>query len=135
MSHLFLVGWLALSSAFAAEIPATETTVAVVDHSAEWDVYLREQRQLQIERLQAYAEAGVFPINTSEAEFSHQFLDGRGNPCAVAYLIRESGGRGLVAATARTQNDVVVSDVSTGPLADWILSSGLIREEDRKSVV
>ncbi|MCB9677363.1 MAG: hypothetical protein H6737_19810 [Alphaproteobacteria bacterium] len=117
----------ATSIAEAAVIP--EASQASVSTDAAWRAHLASQRRIQIERLKAYAEAGVFPLNTTQPGLLSQLLDGTGRPCAMAHLIRESGNAELVAARAARDNAIELADVRRGPIHDWILTSGLTREE------
>lgn len=126
---------LSLSLCFAptafAEIPelSAATQASVADYRGVWESQLRAERQVQIQRLQEYAAAGVFPRNAEVVGFNHQFLDAAEHPCAVASLMWKSGNEALVRETARTHNDIVLSEVESGPLVEWVLTSGLTREE------
>lgn len=124
---------LGLAASAHAEIPevadAPAAAVARIEYRAEWEQVLRDERSQQVARLTSYYNQGAFPQNPGVAGFSHQFVDSQGQLCAVASLIWQSGRQDLVLETSRLKNDTVVSDVQTGPLADWILTSGLTREE------
>jgi hypothetical protein len=91
--------------------------------------WLAQRRRGQIARLRGYAEAGVFPHNNESIHPMHMFIDPGGRLCAVANLIARDGQRPLVAATARRSNGTVVAAERSGPLHDWVLTSGLTREE------
>jgi hypothetical protein len=94
---------------------------------------LAQHRQQQIARLHAYAEAGQFPVNLFPTLGAvHMFKDESGTRCAVANLIYLDGHGDLVDRMAATRNDVVVADETSGPLHDWVLSSGLTNEEVRR---
>lgn len=90
---------------------------------------LAARRQLQIDRLQAYANAGVFPINDTRPGLLSQLLDGRGNPCAMAHLMTLDGRGALIQRLARTENSIELGDQRHGPVHDWILASGLTHAE------
>lgn len=90
---------------------------------------LIERRKTQIARLDAYAKAGVFPVNRKETSPLHMFRDPAGNLCAIANLVYRDGLVDLVDRTATERNDVTVADEETGALHDWVLTSGLTREE------
>jgi hypothetical protein len=130
MSRLFLLALtLVATPSFAAvTIPEIDTSIRASQRAA-WEQYLRDERALQLQRLDAYAQAGVFPQNTTIPGFGHQFLDANDVPCAMANLIWQSGHEDLVRETARTHNDVVLGELTDGPLVDWMLTSGLTREE------
>jgi hypothetical protein len=94
---------------------------------------LRLHRIAEIDRLRAYAEAGIFPENPSmQLTPIHMFKDAAGRRCAVANLIHLDGLDDLVDKMAREHNDVVVADQASGPLHDWVLTSGLTNEEVRQ---
>src|SRR3989344_6455056 len=65
-----------------------------VDHlSAE----LRAERAKNIDRLHAYWTNGLYPINRDFADRRvPYFKDASGTPCAMAYLIEQSGHQDLV---------------------------------------
>jgi hypothetical protein len=89
---------------------------------------LARQRALNLERLHAYREAGVFTADADGRPLS-VFRDAAGRLCPMAYLIAASGRTDLVDHVARTNNKLQLADVTEGPLWDWMLSSGLTREE------
>jgi hypothetical protein len=97
--------------------------------SSAWRVYLSQQRATQIARLRVYAQNGVFPLNRVRPGRVNVFVDPSGRLCAVANLMALSGHRTLVDRVAQSNNFLQFRDVSSGPLADWALSSGLTREE------
>jgi hypothetical protein len=90
---------------------------------------LATHREQALTRLHAYAEAGAFPVNTTQAPTGHFFRDSEGRYCAVANLVHQDGRDDLVDDVVRTQNALVVSDIHDGPLYAWILTSGLTQEE------
>ncbi len=88
-----------------------------------------ENRKENIERLREYREAGEFPVNPKFATREPYFVDDSGTPCAMAYLIQESGYSSLVEEVAEHNNHVYLEELSGGPVVDWIESSGLSKEE------
>ncbi len=50
---------------------------------------LAARRQLQLERVAAYAAAGIFPRNHNRTERTPVFVDASGRLCAVAYLMTQ----------------------------------------------
>ena len=90
---------------------------------------LASRRAQMIDRLHAYAEAGVFPRNVDKVGLARVFVDGDGRRCAVANLIWLDGHDDLVRQTAKADNAVRVAYVDEGPLHDWVLGSGFTREE------
>jgi hypothetical protein len=113
----------------ARSVSRSRTAAATAAHRAT----LAEHRALQISRLHAYLENGVFPLNpTATTTPRHMFKDAAGTRCAVANLIFLDGHGALVDKMAMTHNDVVVADEASGsPLHDWVLTSGLTNEEVR----
>jgi hypothetical protein len=97
---------------------------------AEVRATLAARRQLMIERLHAYAQAGVFPLQRLEPNDKvNVFIDDEGRLCAMANLMALDGQRDLVELTARTNNTLRLIDVTRGPLLAWMLESGLTQEE------
>lgn len=95
----------------------------------EIQAHLEERRALNIERLRAYREAGVYPRNRVVDAQANVFVDEDGHHCAVANLMRLDGETDLIAQTAANNNLVVLADVHDGPLNDWMLNSGFTRAE------
>jgi hypothetical protein len=56
-------------------------------------------------------------------------MDAEGHLCAAATMIDKDGKHDLVIDTAKDNNAIRLLDVTTGPLMDWILTSGLTLEE------
>lgn len=119
----------------AAAAPAVAAIEARVKEArlADTKQALVEHRALQLARLHAYAIGGAFPRNPARNPAPlHMFKDPEGRRCAVANLIHEDGQGELVDRMAREHNDVVVADQESGPLHEWVLTSGLTNEEVRK---
>ena len=90
---------------------------------------LAEHRKVQIERLRAYRMRGVFPRNRVVPRKANIFIDESGTLCAVANLVWQDGLGDAVAQASRENNFVRVAELDSGPLHDWMLTSGLTREE------
>ena len=120
---------LAAASQPAPEAPPAEAVAASTDHTEAWRALLAARRATNIARLQAYAQAGVFPRNLQQPGMLSLFLDDEGRPCAMAHLIQASGHADLVRQTAQENNHVQLGDVTEGPLLAWMLTSGLTQEE------
>ncbi len=91
---------------------------------------LQRRREENIARLHEYWTTGVFPKNPDFFDRRiPYFKDHLGTPCAMAYLIEESGHRDLVNAVASTNNHVYINDIHDGPVLDWINQSGLTKAE------
>lgn len=102
---------------------------APVDGRAKVRAELAAHRAQEIARLRDYARAGAFPVNTTQRPTGHFFKDVAGRYCAVANLVHQDGRDDLVDEVVRANNALVVADVHTGGLHDWILASGLTQEE------
>jgi hypothetical protein len=88
------------------------------------------RREIQLNRLAAYAGAGRFPLNRHYADEARPiFVDAKGTHCAVGYLMAMDGLEADVLAIARAAPNVLVREVADGPLVFWTLTSGLIQEE------
>lgn len=91
---------------------------------------LRRERIKNIARLRDYWMNGMYPKNR---DFPRRrvpyFKDATGVPCAMAYLVEQSGSQDLVSVVARTDNHVYINDLSDGPVIEWINKSGLTKAE------
>jgi hypothetical protein len=130
--------WIALLSVSAAACaraaaPVAEPTQVAVVHPAPTDAELRAalvaRRAHHLDVLRAYRDAGVFPINTTVPGDGHFLIDEHGTLCAVANLIAQDGHKDLIVIAARTDNGLLFGDVKSGPIHDWILTSGFTQEE------
>jgi len=90
---------------------------------------LAAHRMQQVERLEAYAASGRFPLNLTQPNPSHQLKDAKGTYCAVANLVVEDGLGDVIDAKSQTDNALLFGDVKDGQLYSWILTSGLTQEE------
>ncbi len=90
---------------------------------------LAERRQVVYQRFLAYREAQVYPINSFGDGFQHVWVDAQGNLCAAATLISGDWGRVVTARVGDEDNLIALASVQAGPLADWILTSGLTHQE------
>lgn len=114
----------------AALVSALSAGEAAPSGLAERYVALAKSRQRNLDRLDAYIRNGVFPLNLDfPGQLVPYFVDAKGTPCAVAHFLREDGLGDVVSAVVKADNHVRVMDVKEGPLADWILRSGLTQEE------
>lgn len=91
---------------------------------------LTGNREKQLIRLKEYAEAERFPTNSVVKGVHPIFYDFQtGVACAVGHLMIRDGRREDVYSVARENNLVLVDEVRTGPVLDWILGAGLLQEE------
>jgi hypothetical protein len=111
-----------------AEAPAPEPVAEPVT-TAELRAMLAERRATHLAQLAAYAAAGEFPRNTESDHALNVFVDADGHVCAAANLIVHDGLGDLVQHTARTDNYVILAEVTSGALYDWMLTSGFTQEE------
>jgi hypothetical protein len=95
----------------------------------------RANRARNISLLHTYWKAGRFPHNH---DFPNQqvlyFADRHGTPCAIAYLIAESGRQDLVDRLVSTNNNGSVFDLAAdsrvGPaLVSWLDQAGITLDE------
>ena len=90
---------------------------------------LAAKRAAALDALHDYWVHGDFPINVTKARMINIFRDGSGRLCAVANLIHASGRNDLVDAQVAHDNYIALKDLRGGDIADWMLESGLTREE------
>ena len=90
---------------------------------------LAEQRKLNLKRFRDYRRAGIYPHNTYENGMLNVWRDDEEHLCAVANLIAKQGLDELVNTTASGDNFVKIAEVTSGPLLDWVLTSGFTQEE------
>ncbi len=91
----------------------------------------RAARARNLDVLHRYWTAGVFPTNTDfPSERMPYFVDRYGVRCAMAYLIEQSGGGGLVARVAATNNNARIRELKNDPeLVTWLDANGLTAAE------
>lgn len=91
---------------------------------------LQRERTKNIDRLHEYWTSGLYPKNPDFLDRRvPYFKDASGTPCAMAYLIEQSGYQALVNSVARSNNHVYINDVKDGPVIDWVNDSGLTKAE------
>ncbi len=96
------------------------------------DYKLKENRAKMIQSLNQYWKKEEFPKNTTHKVRIPQIKDKDGTPCALAYMIENSGNCKLVSQLATQNNLVSVEDVHEGPLLDWLKKSGITKQEAAK---
>ena len=90
---------------------------------------LLAQRAKNLASFRAYQKAGTFPSNTYKNQKLNVWRDDGGHLCAAATIINLSGQTELVNRVAEQNNFIKLGDVTTGPLMDWILTSGFTQAE------
>jgi hypothetical protein len=86
-------------------------------------------RDANLAAFRAYQSAGVFPSNTYQDRKLNVWRDDAGHLCAAATIINASGATALVGRVAEQSNFIKLGEVTTGPLMDWILTSGFTQDE------
>lgn len=91
---------------------------------------LAERRAITMSHLLAYREARIYPINNlAGGGRRHVWVDDWGNLCAAATLISYDWGREATVNAGKADREIQLAKVHSGPLADWILTSGLTHHE------
>ena len=89
-----------------------------------------DARHINLRRLAAYRDRGRIPLNEAQSPRPVPiFVDEHDTACAVGHLMRESGLKAEVDDIHAVNNGIYVPDLSTGAVAQWILTSGLTMEE------
>jgi len=106
---------------------AAEPAPAQIDRAA-LRAKLAERRTITMSHFLAYREARVYPVNTFGGT-RHVWQDVNGNLCAAATLISYDWGRASTENVGKENLQIALAKVTSGPLADWILTSGLTHHE------
>lgn len=96
---------------------------------AEVRAMLIQNRAANLARFRAYQQKGSFPSNVYTGGALNVWRDRDGNFCAAATIIRASGQTALVDQIAEDDNFIRLATVTSGPMLDWILTSGLTQAE------
>ena len=108
--------------------PARIQPVRTVDRAAV-RASLAARRAQTVQNFLAYRDARVYPmVGKPLGGFHHVWIDRSGNLCAAATLISKDWGREATIRAGGT-GALKLSTVTSGPLADWILTSGLTHQE------
>jgi hypothetical protein len=121
----------ACSTVHAGTGPAAPTQlepVRTVDRAAV-RAKLAARRAETVQNFLAYRDAWTYPVvRKPVGGFHHVWIDAQGNLCAAATLISKDWGREATIRAGGT-GALKMSSVTSGPLADWILTSGLTQQE------
>jgi hypothetical protein len=111
--------------------PPTDEPASTLSEAqkASWEKELRASRKKQIAQLKAYAERGEFAMNIQGRGMAFVWRDDAGRLCAMAHLVNASGRTDLVDRVAKDDNDLQLATVTEGDLYEWMLRSGLTKEE------
>ncbi len=112
-----------------AAMPVDAASMRVSATRAEVRAMLIENRAANLARFRAYQQKGSFPSNVYTGSALNVWRDEGGSFCAAATIIRASGETALVEQIAEDNNFIRLATVTTGPMMDWILTSGLTQAE------
>jgi hypothetical protein len=90
---------------------------------------LTARRAANLARFHAYRTRGIYPHDTVAHTSKNIWRDDEGHLCAAATIIRGDHRADLVEDTAAHANGVKLGEVTSGPLLDWILTSGFTQVE------
>ena len=90
---------------------------------------LRDRRAVNLARFRAYVDGENYPRNHVGGGLRNVLIDDEGRFCAAANLMRQDGHGHLVRQAAITQNDLRFFHLRSGPLYEWMLTSGFTQEE------
>lgn len=113
----------------ATEIAPDQTPALAPAMRARLKKVLSVRRAKNIAAFRAYAKRGVYPHNFLTEGPLNVWIDQEGHMCAAATMIFKSGARSLVRQVGRDSNFIRLGDVTSGPVLDWILTSGLTQVE------
>lgn len=115
-----------------ADYEAERPTPRISDQArARLRTLLTKRRAKNVRSFAAYVARGSYPHNFATPDRLNVWIDEEGHMCAAATMIFRSStsARTLVRDTAKNDNYVRLADVDSGPLLDWILTSGLTHDE------
>jgi hypothetical protein len=90
---------------------------------------LAARRAQNLARFHAYRTKGVYPHDNVAQTSENIWRDDDGRLCAAATIIDADGQHDLVEDIAQNNNGVKLGEVQSGPLLDWILTSGFTQVE------
>ncbi len=113
------------------EVPALDPPTAppALPSRADVEHALAKRRAHNLAAFHAYRTGRVYPHNTYRTGPLNVWRDANGHLCAAATMIDQDGQHALVDKTATTNNNIRLLDVTSGPLLDWVLTSGFTLEE------
>jgi hypothetical protein len=132
----------ALALVFASATASASTSAnapehpAVLDAPVQWTPSRADVRAALVKRrahnlaaFHAYWTGGVYPHNSYRVGPLNVWRDANGHFCAAATMIDKDGQHDLAEQTANTNVNIRLLDVTSGPLLDWMLTSGLTIED------
>lgn len=87
------------------------------------------RRQALLDTLQAYADRGRFPLNTSVPGRIPVFIDELGTACAVGQLMISSGHAGLAERISNEMNLAYIHDIALPEVGTWAATHGFTADE------
>lgn len=96
---------------------------------AEVRAALVKRRAHNLAAFHAYWTGGVYPHNSYRVGPLNVWRDENGHFCAAATMIDKDGQHELAEQTGNTNVNIRLLDVTSGPLLDWMLTSGLTIED------
>ena len=93
------------------------------------DAQQYQSRMHLIEVLDAYREAGNFPMNYYRRERTPVFIDEHHTHCAVGYLLQQTGHEDMALRIAAADNYAWLKDIHDAELPAWQQASGFSLEE------
>ncbi len=109
--------------------PVVVESQTKIDRAALRDA-LAKRRAATFSNFLVYRDARVYPVNELPGGgFRHVWIDNNGNLCAAATLISKDWGRDAAIRVGKTNVELKLADVKTGPVLDWMLTSGMTRAE------
>jgi hypothetical protein len=112
-----------------AEAPRMMRPVPPPPNRDDIKIALAMRREHNLAAFHAYWQGGVYPHNTYRTGPLNVWRDAEGHLCAAATMISKDGHDDLAQATANTNNNIRLLDVTQGELLDWMLTSGLTIED------
>ena len=91
---------------------------------------LAGRREQTIKNFLEYRNAMVYPMNELPGGgFRHVWMDRAGHLCAAATLISKDWGRDATIRVGANDVELKIADVKSGPVLEWLLTSGMTRAE------
>ena len=112
-----------------AQPPVADAPVQWTPSRAEVRAALVKRRAHNLAAFHAYWTGGVYPHNSYRVGPLNVWRDENGHFCAAATMIDKDGQHDLAEQTANTNVNIRLLDVTSGPLMDWMLTSGLTIED------
>jgi hypothetical protein len=107
----------------------TDMPVQYTPSRADVRAALVKRRAHNLAAFHAYWKGGVYPHNSYRVGPLNVWRDDNGHFCAAATMIDKDGQHELAEQTANTNVNIRLLDVTSGPLLDWMLTSGLTIED------